>query len=280
MKRSYKPSDGVRRVVALVGLPRTGTTVTAALLGSHSEVCAVFEPWNGSKNRIVPSDPDLPLFLEAFAVNVRNGSSLLVKETTTRLEFVHQSARLLRRMPAPIQTGWIWIVRTPAHTYLSEVQARREWWGADGLTVSPESFEQWLAKSLRATRVLASLTAEQEGIVFSYEHLTTSPELGLKTLMQVFELEPQAAQREFHRAASRHDIRGDIGFATRPRALSEASTRERAKQWDEAYPALRGTRGMDVFQALTQWCEQVRRRGVIGWNDPLLEDLDKTLRHG
>jgi hypothetical protein len=167
----------LRQVIGVVGQPRSGTTLLAAMLGMHSRINAVFEPWNlkhaqtGNGCRITLDDFIISLDVKFSAQQ----DVLLLKETTTELAYVNGLASLLSSLTGPVRPGLIVIIRNPFHVYLSEIEARRKWWGANGLTISSETFDRWASRTLDALGALRSLAERFDGVVITYEKLTRSP---------------------------------------------------------------------------------------------------------
>src|SRR5579862_2426540 len=81
-------------VVGLVGLPRSGTTLLASMLGAHSRINAIFEPWNrrsdpNHRHTSLGRGHTLDDFLRHFHIRMsRKQDVLLIKETTTELIYI------------------------------------------------------------------------------------------------------------------------------------------------------------------------------------------------
>ncbi|MEI9986927.1 MAG: hypothetical protein WDN69_29460 [Aliidongia sp.] len=54
---------------------------------------------------------------------------MLLKETSTDLRYLDRVAELLRDAEAPAARDLIILMRDPVPIFLSEMQARQEWWG-------------------------------------------------------------------------------------------------------------------------------------------------------
>ncbi|WP_156120510.1 hypothetical protein [Neosynechococcus sphagnicola] len=107
----------------------------------------VYEPWNASKKNPKPFDLDLGNFLDSFSIDLQGKPILAIKETSTRLDYIRAIDNLLSGVKEPIKSNLIWIIRNPFHVYLSEVSARKDWWGEDKLEHTSEVFEGWARKN-------------------------------------------------------------------------------------------------------------------------------------
>jgi hypothetical protein len=115
-------------IVVLFGMPRSGTTIISRLIANHSRVQAVIEPYQ-SRRATNYSESDPLKLSQDFALQVREASSLLVKETLTRTENIERLQRLLETSSGAGQRGaYIFVLRSPLEAFLSQVEAVKTFW--------------------------------------------------------------------------------------------------------------------------------------------------------
>lgn len=243
------------RLIAIAALPRSGTTVTAALLGAHSRVHAVFEPWNGHQQVIDPA-ASMPWtdFLTSFVPDPPEGRDvLLVKETSTLDPFLDRMDELLATTPPEVARELVVLVRNPFHIFLSLVQARRDWWGAPETQADAETFMRWARRSRRNLKRLGTLARTHDALVVPYEKLTSKPQAP-RFLSRTLGLRFEDEQLAFDQTVDKKTIRGDIGLSKAPRPLSDASTDRREAEFEAIRPAL---------ESLPEYRWAVRQRRAV-----------------
>jgi hypothetical protein len=229
------------KLVAIVAPPRSGTTVVTAALSVHSDVLAVYEPWNDNKSRIDSTNSMMFAdFVRNFVPAGKPGSILLVKETATHLHYIRRVAELLATAPSSVDRQSIVILRNPFHVFLSEVQARREWWGAEDLQIDAVTFSRWAQRMLESCHVIAGVASENDSLLLSYDAFSRD-ESGVQDLTRIIGLEPEPAQAEFERHLDRSAVRGDIRVSNEPRPISARSVDYRDQELAKVIDLFSGT---------------------------------------
>ena len=217
----------LRRVLGLVGLPRSGTTLLCSILGVHSEVEAVYEPYNANKNRTLPPHIGIDRFFTEFPTAMHAKEILLVKETGTQLAFLDRTAELLRSVAPPIERDLILLLRNPFHAFLSMLEARKKWWGGIH-EVSADVFQSWARNNLTALARLLQMGLTFNALVVSYERLVKEKEQVVPALMRQLGLEFEDRQLDFEKYVDKRQVRGDITIAVDPGAISDQRVTQRA----------------------------------------------------
>ncbi|WP_240048214.1 sulfotransferase family protein [Crenalkalicoccus roseus] len=237
------------KVCLLVALPRSGTTLLTALFDVHSRFDAVFEPWN-ARALAGPEDAALETLLDRLGLRRDPGRFLFVKETAADTRYIDHMARLYDSMALPLDRQVLMLCRRPAHTFLSEIDRRNEWWG-DNVALDAQQFDLWCAKSRKAVRDMLALLDRAGGLLVCYERLAEDPGAMLRRLAAAigFEVEPQ--QLEFERHVDRRKVRGDLNVARNPERISVESIRRRAEQEAQVEEFARRSAHGDWFAAFT-----------------------------
>ena len=82
-------------VVALIGLPRSGTTIVYRSISAHSRVDGIIEPYQ-TRRADDYDEACIDAICEDFEIEAANDRSLLVKETATRLVNIRLTLDLLQ----------------------------------------------------------------------------------------------------------------------------------------------------------------------------------------
>jgi hypothetical protein len=115
-------------IVALIGMPRSGTTIISRLISNHSRMDKIIEPYQSRRDadycEIEPGR-----LCSDFGITEQKNRSLLVKETSTRPVNIERIANLL---DASSQGGYrgayIFVLRSPLEAFLSQVDAVSTLW--------------------------------------------------------------------------------------------------------------------------------------------------------
>ena len=262
----------VSQVIGLAALPRSGTTLLTSILGVHSRICPIYEPWNATKEKgSIQDHANLQEFIDQAHPKLGSRDVLLVKETTTQPRFLQNLEFLLGSAAESCAVDLIVLIRTPLHVFTSEIQARREWWGHDGLQVSKDEFGLWAGKTLRNLRLLDGVAETFNALLVSYEAMVGRPEL-IGTLMTELNLPLESQQLEYEKHVDRKLVRGDIGLARNPKPISSESISKRQEE-------MASVRGLidshPLFPRIRQHADVVtalERKGIVRRGDfgPLL----------
>lgn len=226
------------KMVALLGLARSGTTLLCSMLGVHSAIEAVYEPFNASKDRELPAQIGIDRFFAEFPTPMGNKNILLVKETATRIAFLDRTADLLRSVAPPLQAHLIVLLRNPLHAFLSNLEAQKKWWGG-AHELSAEALQGWAHHNLPALARLLHLAREFNAIIVSYECLVADKERVLGVLMHQLGLGVQQPQLTFEQHLDKGRVRGDVTIATEPFPVSDERVKRRAAELEAADEQLR-----------------------------------------
>jgi hypothetical protein len=224
--RLFAPANLPEKLCTLVALPRSGTTLLTALFEVHSRFDAVFEPWN-SKLLAGPEDATLPRLLVKAGFGREPGRFLFVKETSADPAYIGHVRRMLEQSPLPLDRFLLLLCRRPAHTFLSEIERRGQWWG-DAVALDAEQFALWCAKSRRALAAMVALLRHQDGSLLAYERLAEQPEPLLHRLARAIGFVVEPAQLEYEKHLDTKKVRGDVNVGSRPERISDDSVRRRA----------------------------------------------------
>lgn len=259
------------KVVAIVAPPRSGTTIVTAALSVHSRVLAIYEPWNDNKARVDIRQPmDYAGFVRNFVPAGKPGSVLLVKETATDLHYLSRVEELLDTAPPAVDPHLIVILRNPFHVFLSEVQARREWWGAGDLQLDGATFSRWASRTLKSFRVMARMALDRDALLVSYERFTRDPH-AVASLTRALGLEPEPAQAEFEKHLDRAAVRGDNRVAREPNAISDRSVEHRAAEFARLAAELERSPDYLVMRGLQVEFERLATLSLASRSTNLLE---------
>lgn len=119
---------GPENVVALFGIPRSGTTIISRLVGNHSRVQTIVEPYHGRREaEYCEADPTK--LCTDFGITLPPNNSLLVKETSTREINIRLIGELLTRSSETgFRSGYIFVLRSPIECFLSQKEATETLW--------------------------------------------------------------------------------------------------------------------------------------------------------
>jgi SAM-dependent methyltransferase len=270
----------LKLVTGIVGLPRSGTTVFTASISAHSKVAAIFEPWNAAKKDMPPVNLSLQEFINVFGVEEAKieKTVLVVKETATQLKYLEGIDTLLATLTPDGPKGkLIWIFRDPLHVFLSEIQARKEWWGAANLQLSVELFENWAQRSLAAMHELVKMCQKHDTICVSYEAFVERPHEILFEIMKFLGLEFEEGQINYFEHLNRKDVCGDIGVATQPQEINVNSIKRRQEETENLLKVVGTSTLLVSIQRFSEFADRLAKQGTVLEYSSELNELNQLL---
>ena len=258
MSEAYALPD---KLCALIALPRSGTTLITSTYSVHSQVAAVFEPWNARKDF-----QTLRPIIRDIALEARLGDLsrkfLFVKETTTRLEYIENIKSLLKDAPPVVERYLLVAIRRPDQTFLSEVARRGEWWN-DKVTVGPEAFANWLQKSRLALRVIINFALEANGVAISLGEFASRPKAVLDQLSVYTGIPVESAQIEYEKHLNLKIVRGDRIVQETPMPINIDSVNFRDERRTQVLEYLKDTDEKIWFSAFDRFYDLICEYGGV-----------------
>ncbi len=248
---SYSRQNKFDAVAGLIGLPRSGTTVLTAAVGEHSKVKAVFEPWNSRKKNMPPTNIGIPQFVDVIGLDYKEEQLLFVKETATDLTYLEAIDFLLTDSEnTGYKTRLIWLFRDPMHTFLSEVQARKEWWGETDLEATSDTFDKWAERSLNALRNIIEICQKYPTLCVEYEFFVSAPSETLQKVMAFLDLSFEETQLAYFKSMNKHEVKGDNNVRENPKAISNDSSIKRAAELETIRKVISKSKYFKQIEAL------------------------------
>ena len=267
----------LRRVLALAGLARSGTTLLCSVLGVHSGIEAIYEPFNASKDRELPPEFGIEGFFAEFPTAMHDKEILLIKETATQIAFLDRTASLLRSVAPPLRADLIVLMRNPLHVFLSMVEAQKKWWGG-AHEISAASFQAWAEHTLAALARLLRMGHEFNALVVSYESLVSRKEELVPSLMHQLGLEFEQRQLSFEQHVEKRRVRGDITIATEPFAISSERVAQRAAELAQVREQIKDAGHFPRVIEIAHCLERLDEVGIARFDTPAMQQAMRKLR--
>jgi SAM-dependent methyltransferase len=267
----------LRRVIGLVGLARSGTTLLSSILGVHSAIAAVYEPFNANKKRALPPRIGIGEFFDAFPTPMQGKEILLVKETGTEIAFLDRVAELLRSAAPPVGTDLILLLRNPLHAYLSMLEAHKRWWGG-AHEITAETFRAWARHNLLALARLLDMGREFNALIVSYEALVAAKERLVPEIMRQLGPEFEERQLSFEKYVDKRQVRGDITIATAPFAISNERVVQRGEELTAVRQHLAETPAYSRVSEIADLISTFANTGIARFDSPAGQLLVRAMR--
>jgi hypothetical protein len=252
-------ADQVERFIAIVGLPRSGTTVLTALLDAHPAIGLYYEPWNSAKRVERPKVPSglgefCTMMEERFAIPLAPGTRITgFKETTILPESIGWAAETVRALSRETPTRVIWIWRDPIHCLFSKLEGARKWWGYPEAHFSRDSLEGFLREAEPSVSTMRQLVEQHQGILLRYETMVRDPASVLGALMPLLGEQYSPRQLEYHQAGARPEkVMGDPDVATNPQPIHPAQVARREEERRRNRALIDETLALERFSRLRE----------------------------
>jgi hypothetical protein len=268
----------LRSVLAILSIPRSGTTMLTAAFDAAPEVTAVYEPFNSDKEeRWREGTMTVERLLRDYGIETDARPLLVIKETSTSLDFIDATAALLQTVEPPLDRSLLVILRNPLHCFLSQVQGRREWWDQPDLEISAKLFDSWSGHTVRALKRIFDLLHEVGGICISYSALVRQPG-ELATILSRCGVSITGDEANFHERADTSAVRGDVSFRTNPRPLSTESDKRRSEELAALLETVRASRWIDPINQFVSAIDELSSTVVVPADDPWVAEFHALLK--
>lgn len=259
--------DRPEKLVGLIGLPRSGTTMLASIFSVHPEINGVYEPWNARKNYLV-DNVGITNFYNVFSDDfVENKKVLFVKETSTKPIYVQRMKRLLDSANEICSRKVIVLLRNPFHIYLSEIEARVKWWGNPDASISVETFDAWALRSIRSMFRMLLLAEQYNGLLVSYEYVVNNPTECIGELMEYIELPVNQRQFNFQDFMNVGKVRGDPKMSGSPTKVDADRSLARDAEYKKIKESVSGSRYFNDICLVCDYVEKLAAAGPVLFND-------------
>lgn len=251
------------KLIGLLGLPRSGTTMLTSIFSVHPLINSVYEPWNSRKKYLI-DNVCLQTFYNVLVETYEPGKSVLfVKETSTKPAYVQRIKRLMDSVDSPRDRGFIALFRNPFHIYLSEIEARVNWWGNAEATVSVETFDAWAVRSIRSVFRMLKLVERYSGILVSYEYLTNHPKESVLKLMDYLDMVMDEKQLNFQDHIDINKVRGDPKLINTLSGVNRERQMSRDSQLQDTDELISQSQYYRDICKLGKFVEALSREGVV-----------------
>jgi len=219
-----------KKLFVVIGVPRSGLTLTTAILGAQRNVTPWFLPYATRKDfGIEPFENPEDLckkYNEAFP-GLPIHSTMVISESSAEdanLEFLAHSLRNLEQSGVDIEV--FWLMRDIRESYLSLHDAARLYWGAEEDQLSYDSFCRHLELVQRSFRAIFENFYRYNPRIIAFEHLMEGyaffrEHLGLSWV-----------EEKEHSKLTSLPVAGDPFFTKSDRVMRDRSDR-RKKEWQE-----------------------------------------------
>lgn len=268
----------VRKVIGILSIPRSGTTMLAAAFAAAPDVTAVYEPFNADKaERWREGTMTLGRLLEDYGVKTADRPALVVKETCAKFEYVKLMRDLLEDARPPRERSLLVILRNPLHCFLSEVQGRREWWDEPDLQITPQLFDRWGERTVRGLTRTFDLLDDVGGMCVSYSGLVRHPD-HLTTILGEVGVTVTGDEETFYERMDTTKVRGDISLATNPRPMSTESEERRGDELAAMIERVEPSEWFETVQELVVAIDQMSLSVALPAAHPDVGDFHALLK--
>ncbi len=179
--------EKVKYVTAVVGIPRSGITLTTALLGNLKNSFAWFSPFSIPANQNISTFSNISQCIKFYEDNVepinKDDYHMVISSSSADLEQLKMLFSSLKNFKEEgVQINIIWVVRDLRFTFSSLEDAKYKFWGAEKPDYTLQKLEEYIDFfEIGYTKIIENLF-RLDGFLLSYASLIDKP---LQTLNKV-----------------------------------------------------------------------------------------------
>ena len=180
------PEQG--KVIVILGLPRSGLTLAASLLGGNCNASTWFLPYGTRKELGIEPFSDFAsvkkAYAEAFPEEEAVGNTLVISESTAdekNIDFIVKSLKNLEN--SGVEVHVLWLTRDIHHTYVSQMDTAFNYWGAEQLTYDKNTYKTYVDFAKRGYLQITEAASDFDTSLIAYEKLVKEP---FESLLAIF----------------------------------------------------------------------------------------------
>jgi hypothetical protein len=251
------------KLVGVISLPRSGSTLLASIFSVHPKINTVYEPWNARKSFLMDNICVHSFYNVLPGTYEENKNVLLVKETTTKPWYLQRMKRLLDSTDSVCSRKFIVLLRNPFHIYFSEIEARVKWWGSPEAAISIETFDVWAFGSIRSIFRMLALAERYDGLLVSYECLVANPNDSIVRLMDYLEVPLDERQFNFQHHMDMSKVHGDPKMSDSSSGVDASRQVARDDQFKQIEPIISKSMYYSDICKLRDYGDELARVGSV-----------------
>jgi len=260
-----------KKLIVLLGLPRSGTTLLTAIFDVHPNITAWFEAWSSRRNKKPPPLKSISDFKKQyksiFGENISDDNLVMFKETTAHAEAINWSEESIENMVRNdyVDIKFIWLVRDINHTFLSRVHTAKKHWGHQDWEVDKDRFHKFIDFAFYSFKRLEKITSKYDTCLLSYESLVTNIEQTLREVMKFIDLDIHKNQLEYHLHLKNHKSAGDPQVTSSPQPINPKKINDRDEEWRnyrEKFLASLSIKQRNKYDYMSDIVKNIRSNGI------------------
>lgn len=270
--KTSESSNDLHQIIIILGTPRSGTTLAAAIFDAHEDTAVCYEPWNRSKKLNLSPRLSPQQLADYYKQAIPdNATTFVIKETSISLDALRWVSSFIEYNCDNYDVKIVWTVRKFSHSYLSLIERGREWWGNTDMSVNLGSYNRWLTKANRASNMIVSLFKASPGLIYSYEALVENPSDVIRKIMESSGLSYSDKLISYYEHVPKKNIRGDRNIQKSPGAIQNTSIATRDKEWSKYEDQLKSAEMHEVMTYLNNISEEILKKKYIETFDQFQE---------
>ena len=208
-----------KKVLAVVGIPRSGLTLTTALTGLVENTGVWLLPYATRKGEGIKPFQDYAdlekSFMHLFPGERISYENMVISESTASTEnmpFMFESLQNLQKNGVDVKV--IWVVRNINHTFLSQMEAAHKYWGAETNDFSEADYKTYIDFAVKSFSQIVQTISEFEHSIMAYENIVSDPRSFLETVASMLgsTLKNSNSHIDLAELKKKISIAGDPGF--------------------------------------------------------------------
>ena len=190
--------EEVKKVIVILGVPRSGLTLITSLLAGNSTSSAWFLPYGTRKDFGIKPFTDFEsiqlAYKETFPKVETMENTLFISESTAdkgNIDFIAESLKNLKKNG--VETHILWLTRDIHHTYISQIDTAYKYWGADKLLYDENSYKTYVDFAKNSYLQLTEVAKEFDTSLVSYDRLMKDPAECIRLIYNNLDIETDIA---------------------------------------------------------------------------------------
>ena len=232
-----KNSSGLKSVTSVIGIPRSGITLTTALIGDLSKSSVWFLPFTTRTQLGLESFEDFfdlqRKYIEVFPDEELSDSFVISESTAEPININKLFKSLVNLKKSGTDVKIVWVLRDLNYNYISQMESAYRFWEAKDIDISLSSYKSYIDFAFEGYKNIIEHCVSFDTMLISYASLVNDTKNIVKKVSD-FIGKPLSFNNFDYDSLKAYNIAGDPSFLEYSSIVTDRD-KVRSAKWSSVY---------------------------------------------